>query len=156
MSTIGDYVADVTTDDIRGTFFDYHHLRQIAVEYTPHEVELQERAIADLLERGHPEFYETVDIDDEPWILLMIDGSAHLIHVRDDRCVETRSIGPLAGGTYTEVTEADGTERLLVGTFTHPRLPGSIRINIPRKRNRRFFEELRAACRGWASKPTRL
>jgi len=155
MGAVEDYVAEVTAEDIRGTLFDFHHLRQEAIEYAPDEVELHERAIEDLLEFGKPEFYETVEIEDEPWVIVVIDGSAHLVRVRDDRCVEVRSVGPLDGGIYTEVTAADGTERLLEGTFTHPRLPGAIRIKAPRRRDRRFFEEIRVACRTWASRPAR-
>src|SRR5688572_28947355 len=109
MGAVEDYISEVTADDIRGTLFDFHHVRQERVEYTPDEVDLQTRALKDLLDFGKPEFYETVEIADEPRILLVIDGAAHFVYVRDDGCVETLSVGPLDGGVYTEVTVADGT-----------------------------------------------
>ncbi len=153
MGSVETYVTEVSVDDVRGTLFDYHQMHHEVAEYSPHEVELQTRAIEDILDLGTPEFYETVEIEHEPWILIVTEGAAHLVHVRDDRCVEAVSIGSLDGGVYAEVTEADGTERPLVGTFTHPRLPGAIQINIARRRDRRFYEDIRVACRRWASRP---
>jgi hypothetical protein len=155
MGVVEEFIPEVTPDDIRGTLWDFHHMRHERVEYTPNEVDLQTRALEDLLDLGKPEFYETVEIADEPWLLLVIEGAAHLVHVLDDEFVETRSIGSLDEGLYTEVTEADGTERPLVGTFTHPRLPGPIRINIPRRRDRKVYADLRGACRRWASRSAR-
>ncbi len=153
MGSVEQYVTEVSADDVRGTLFDYHHMHHEAPEYTPQEVELQTRAIDDILKLGTPEFYETVEIDHDPWILIVMDGAAHVVRVRDDRCVEAVSIGSLDGGVYTEVTEADGTERPLVGTYTHPRLPGTIQINIARRRDRRIYDDIRVACRKWASRP---
>lgn len=153
MGLVEDYVTEVSVDDVRGTLFDYHHMHQEVAEYTPQEVELQTRAVEDILDLGTPEFYETVEIDHDPWIVMVIDGATHLVHVRDDRTVEALSVGSLDGGVYSEVTESDGTERPLLGTFTHPRLPGPIRISIARRRDRRFYEDIRIACRKWASRP---
>jgi hypothetical protein len=139
------------TSQIRDTFFDFHHLRTRQVALSEAESGLLWEALEELSRLGEPEFYDTVEIEDEPWLLVEIAGAAHLVHVEDDT-VETRSVGSLNGGTYFERVTMKGEDRALVGVFRHEgRLPGPIDIKINRWRDRPHFEGLRAACRRWAS-----
>jgi hypothetical protein len=114
------------------------------------------RALESLAEAGDPEWWETVEIDGVPSILVFVKDAATIIQLDEEaKSAKTTYVGPLDGGTYEEVISSPGDDYALEGTFEHKRLPGKITIRAAGWSQFDAISDARAKFRDLASSPAR-
>lgn len=112
-------------------------------------------AIREFLGEQKPELWGMIELQGESWMLVVIEGKAHLARFGGTDTqpqAEFRFLGSLAGGRYTETVRLDENEVILVDMrFEHPELPGGVLELKVDERGMRQRAPLRALLRTWGS-----
>jgi hypothetical protein len=107
---------------IENRYFRHFKRRDLVAPSGEPESAYRWRALESLVESGEPDFFEAVGVGDGIGILVVIDGSGHLVRISETEGT-TLSFGPLAGGTYTERIFYGEEGLRFEGKFEHQNLP---------------------------------
>lgn len=136
---------------IEDTYFRFFRTRGETAPPSERESNLRWRVLEDLLATGDPDFYATVEIDDTPTILIVIDDAAHLITTSEQEAV-AHSVGSLGGGTYEEhLGIGENDEYVIDARYRHPSLPGEIVVRTDSHDAAQRTKPTRDELRRWAS-----
>lgn len=123
-------------------------------------------AASELFEGDTLEAYASVELDGDPWVLIVAaESGAAILRLHDDR-VETWFLGRLRG-TYREEWRMEDTGGAVTILFEDERLPGgSLKLAVPAPRSpgsfpdsrdarrRTMIAAIRKRLREWATQPT--